>query len=238
MRIRYKPYAREELAACPFFVDEPAKLAGQWGAAFKNPNLPLRMELGCGKGAFLAQTALLQPQFNYIGVDIKSEVLVVAKRKAESMFQKENAEIGNLLLTSQDIERICQIFSEKDTVTRLYINFCNPWYKAGHAKHRLSHPRQLALYRNFLAQDGEIWFKTDDEPLFKDSLAYFETAGFKVLWQSQNLHQKEPSWNVHTEHEDMFSSQGIPIKAIIAQKMPANLNLQQLKPAKEKTEIE
>lgn len=108
---------------------------------------------------------------------------------------------------------------------RIYINFCNPWNKkANHKKHRLTHTRQLLLYRPFLADGAEIWFKCDDDDLFKDTLRYMAEAGFEVTWQTRDLHADEPSWNIRTEHEQMFTEMGIPTKALIARKtsLPEN----------------
>ena len=224
MRMRHKPYARPELAAWPYSVDDPAALAGKWSTAFANPALPLRLEFGCGKGGFLARLALRDAHCNFLGVDIKSEVLVVAKRNIERIYAEEGRPLGNVLITSYDIERVNEVVSPADAPDRLYINFCNPWYKTGHAKHRLTHPRQLALYRDFLTDDAEIWFKTDDDPLFNDSLRYFPMAGYEVLWHTRDLHKNEPDWNIRTEHEGMFSAEGIPIKALIAKKRPAVLD--------------
>lgn len=224
MRMRHKPYARPELAAWPYSVNQPEDLLGKWSGAFTNPNLPLRIELGCGKGGFLAGVALAQPGYNYLGVDIKSEMLVVAKRTIEKQFQQANQPIANALICSYNIEYIQKILAHEDLVQRIYINFCNPWYKSGHAKHRLTHPRQLAHYRHLLPLGGEIYFKTDDMPLFQDSLRYFAYTGFEVTWQTEDLHAHEPDWNVRTEHEAMFSSEGIPIKACIAVMRPAKLD--------------
>ena len=104
---------------------------------------------------------------------------------------------------------------------RIYINFCNPWSKnAGSNKHRLTHPRQLLQYRALMPEGSEIYFKTDDDDLFRDSLGYFPAAGFEITWQTLDLHKNEPDWNLRTEHEGMFSEQGIPIKALIARKGP------------------
>lgn len=223
MRMRFKPYARPELAAWDQYIDEPATLRGQWASAYA-AQLPLRIELGCGKGGFLAGLALREPAYNYLGVDIKSEMLVVAKRTIERLYAEQRRELGNILITSQDIEKIDTILSPADMADRLYINFCNPWYKSGHAKHRLTHPRQLAKYRDFLRDEGDIYFKTDDRPLFEDSLRYFAYAGFEVVWLERDLHRQEPAWNVRTEHETMFAAEGIPIKACIAIKRPAQLD--------------
>ena len=127
----------------------------------------------------------------------------------------------NVKIASLDIERLGNAFTPEDRVSRIYINFCNPWSKnAGSNKHRLTHPRQLLQYRQLMDEGAEIWFKTDDDDLFRDSLSYFPAAGFEITWQTFDLHKNEPDWNLRTEHEGMFSEQGIPIKALIARKGP------------------
>lgn len=217
MRIRYKHYARPELAAWSQYIDKPEECAGKWKDVFKNDAAPIYLELGCGKGTFIAKQALNNPDINYIGIDLKSEVLVVAKRNIEKLFSEGECFPSNVVIMSQDIEKISRIFNDKDVIDRIYINFCNPWSKSGHAKHRLTHPRQLIQYRDFLKENSEIWFKTDDSELYVDSLRYFEYSGFNITWSTENLHMSEPDWNIRTEHENMFAEQGIPIKACIAQ---------------------
>ena len=102
-------------------------------------------------------------------------------------------------------------------VDRIYINFCNPWPKGKHKKRRLTHPRQLESYKTFLASDGLIYFKTDDDELFEESLEYFETSGFEIVKKTYDLHNDMIfEENVVTEHEKMFSEEGIKIKALIA----------------------
>ena len=75
-------------------------------------------------------------------------------------------------------------------------------------------------YRSFLQDGGEIWFKTDDDPLFDDSLEYFAQCGFSVRYLTRDLHNSGFSGSYSTEHERMFSAQGIPIKFLIAVKEP------------------
>ena len=177
------------------------------------------MELGCGKGGFLSQLAPLHPDINYLGIDITDKVLILAKRKVEAAYAAAQLPPDNVKIASLDIERLSGVFSPADTVQRIYINFCNPWSKnAGSNKHRLTHPRQLLQYRALMPEGSEIYFKTDDDDLFRDSLGYFPAAGFEITWQTFDLHKNEPDWNLRTEHEGMFSEQGIPIKALIARK--------------------
>ena len=222
MRIRYKKWARPELEASDFFVDNPELLRGKWKNFFKNPDLPLNLELGCGKGQFISKLASENLDINYIAIDLIDAMLGLAKRNVEQVYKEKNLSIDNIALTRYDIDRILNIISDEDKIERIYINFCNPWPKGKHRKKRLTHTRQLEKYKTFLKPNGKIYFKTDDDDLFNSSLNYFEEAGFKIYKKSYDLHSEtnffEDIENVITEHEKMFSEQGIKIKALIAVK--------------------
>jgi len=217
MRIRFKPWARPELEASKFYRDNPEELKDKWIQEFKNKENPIHLELGCGKGNFISQLAVQNPSINYIAIDLVDAMLGLAKRKVEETYLEQNKEIDNVLLTRFDIERIMLILGKEDNIKRIYINFCNPWPKGQHRKKRLTHTRQLEKYKTFLADGGEIYFKTDDDELFRGSLGYFDESGFKIISKTYDLHA-EPIWenNIETEHEKMFSEQGIKIKALIA----------------------
>ena len=217
MRIRYKKWARPELEASKFYEDEPEKWKGKWKEHFKNPDLPFMIELGCGKGQFISKLALENQNVNYLAIDLIDAMLGLAKRNIEQSYKEENIEPKNVLITRFDIERINLILDKADNVERIYINFCNPWPRGKHHKKRLTHTRQLEKYKEFLKDNAEIYFKTDDDDLFNSSLIYFEEAGFEIIKKTYDLHQ-EPIFekNVETEHEKMFSEQGIKIKALIA----------------------
>ena len=217
MRIRYKKWARPELEASKFYEDEPEKWKGKWKEHFKNPDLPFMIELGCGKGQFISKLALENQNVNYLAIDLIDAMLGLAKRNIEQRYKEENIEPKNVLITRFDIERINLILDKADNVERIYINFCNPWPRGKHHKKRLTHTRQLEKYKEFLKDNAEIYFKTDDDDLFNSSLIYFEEAGFEIIKKTYDLHQ-EPIFEkiIETEHEKMFSEQGIKIKALIA----------------------
>ena len=221
MRIRFKPWARPELEASKFYRNNPEELKGKWKEEFKNKENPIHLELGCGKGQFISQLAVQNPQINYIAIDLIDAMLGLAKRNIENTYNEQNKEIDNVLLTRFDIERINFILSKEDNIKRIYINFCNPWPKGKHRKKRLTHTRQLEKYKEFLNENAEIYFKTDDDDLFQGSLTYFEESNFEILKKTYDLHA-QPIWenNIETEHEKMFSEQGIKIKALIAKRRP------------------
>ncbi len=220
MRIRYKKWARPELESSNFYVDNPEELRGKWKTIFKNPNLPLNLELGCGKGQFISKLASDNLDKNYIAIDLVDAMLGLAKRNVEQEYKEKNLEPNNIILTRFDIDRILLILNDEDKIDRIYINFCNPWPKGKHRKKRLTHTRQLEKYKTFLNENGTIYFKTDDDDLFLSSLNYFEESGFKIEKKTFDLHKEEKFWedieNIETEHEKMFSEKGIKIKALIA----------------------
>ena len=217
MRIRRKKWARPELAVCPYYIEHAEEYKGRWNSVFPNGK-PLYAELGCGKGGFAAQAALKYPDVNWLAMDIKSDMLGVARRTVAARFEEAGKEVDNLKLVSQNIEKILTSFNENDKIDRLYINFCNPWPKDKHNKRRLTHTRQLNQYRVFLKDGGEIHFKTDDDELFEESLDYFKEANFEVTYLTRDLHASDYQYNLVTEHEKMFSEEGKKIKFLIAVK--------------------
>lgn len=220
MRIRFKPWARPELEASEFYIDKPEEYKGKWKGLFKNKSNPLHIELGCGKGGFISQIASNNTGVNYIAIDLVDAMLGLAKRNVEEKFKEQNREIDNVYLTRYDIERIANVFDKQDGIERIYINFCNPWPRGKHHKKRLTHTRQLEKYKEFLQDDGKIYFKTDDDGLFEESLTYFKTMGFEIERCTRDLANEPDFWeNIETEHENMFKEQGIKIKAAIARKV-------------------
>ena len=215
MRIRHKPWAKPELESCDFYIKDNSQNTGHWNGIFKNPQNPLYIELGCGKGGFISQIAPAHPEINFIAMDIKNEMLVLAKRKVETAYSAENRTPDNVRVAIQNIEKLDTVFGENDRIDRIYINFCNPWNKNKHKKRRLTHTRQLIQYKKFLT--GEIWFKTDDDQLFDESFEYFDEAGFKIKFSTRDLHSESGIENFITEHEKMFSDEGIKIKFLIAE---------------------
>ncbi|HBJ2620771.1 TPA: tRNA (guanosine(46)-N7)-methyltransferase TrmB [Clostridium botulinum] len=215
MRMRKKPWARPELESCNFFIVNPKENKGKWKESFNNEN-PIYLELGCGKGVFVAVHGSNNENINYIAIDIKDEVLGLAKRNIEKAYKEKNKELNNIKLMAQEIGLINEMLDENDKISRIYINFCNPWPKKKHKKRRLTHTRQLTQYRNFLKENGEIWFKTDDDELFEESLEYFKEGKFRIGYITYDLHTSGFEGNVQTEHERMFTEQGIKTKFLIA----------------------
>ncbi len=204
MRLRKKWWARPEMEKDEKSIMDPFPLKGKWQEHFGNDN-PIHVELGCGKGQFISTLAKENPDINYIAIDLKDEVLVFVLRKINEMG------LTNVRIIPVFIERIDEIFSE-DEISKIYINFCNPWPKVSHHKRRLTHPRFLTKYKTFIKKGTEVWFKTDDDDLFESSLEYFKDEGFEELYRTWDLLDSDFEGNVITEYEEKFSSFGMKIK--------------------------
>lgn len=216
MRIRKKKWAEPELSRCSYYVSDPAQYRGRWREFFKNDN-PIELEVGCGKCTFIGEKARRNPDVNYIAVDIKIDMLGVGRRNIEKLFENEGHSPQNIALVRYNVEMLDEVIGKEDGVGKLYINFCNPWPRLKHKKRRLTFPKKLLMYKRFLAPDAKVYFKTDDEGLFDDSVEYFTGAGYSITYLTRDLHNSEITDNIVTEHEKMFSDEGVPIKYLEAE---------------------
>jgi tRNA (guanine-N7-)-methyltransferase len=205
MRLRNVTGSREVIADSRFVVHEPENVKGRWSEVFGNDR-PIHIEIGMGKGRFMMDMAAANPDINYVGIEKYSTVLLRAIQKME-----EN-ELDNLRFIRMDAEDICEVFA-KGEVSRIYLNFSDPWPKDRHAKRRLPSREFLARYNEILVPDGRIEFKTDNTDLFDFALEEVEPAGWKLEKMTRDLHHDEEmcKGNIMTEYEEKFSSMGNPI---------------------------
>ncbi len=209
MRLRHVKGAEEMMETSEFIEKDPEQWKERWNEFFQNEN-PIHLEIGTGKGKFITTLAQQNPDINYIGIEKFSSVLVRALEK-----QQENP-LPNLIFLREDANRITEFFG-KEEVSRIYLNFSDPWPKDRHAKRRLTSIEYLKRYNEILKADGGIQFKTDNLPLFTFSLEQIEGAGWKVVDKTFDLkHSKIAEGNVMTEYEERFSAKGNPICKLIA----------------------
>ena len=174
------------------------------------PVLPVHLEIGCGKGAFITQLAQRHPDRFYLAVEKYSDVAMLAMEKTKALG------IENVRFFIGDAANL-PTFLQKGDVARLYLNFSDPWPKKGHAKRRLTHRGFLALYESMLCNGAPIEFKTDNRGLFDFSLEEFTACGYTLTELTYDLHNSE--WdadNIRTEYENNFSEKGFSINRVVA----------------------
>jgi len=200
MRARNKKWAAGELENNPRIIREPVSENGDIKKYFANNN-PLHLEVGCGKGRFITETSLRNPQINYIALEREAVILAAAARKAQEL-----APDSQLYFLLADVDNLLDLFMPGD-ISRLYINFCDPWpRKKKWAKRRLTHDNYLAKYQELAIP--EIHFKTDNQILFEASLESFSRMKWTLQNVSLNLHASNMPDNVMTEYEEKFSPHG------------------------------
>ena len=217
MRLRNIPGANEAVAASPYCIQNAAEHRGQWHAFFENDH-PIHIEIGMGKGRFLMALAQKNPQINYIGIERYTSVLLRAVEKLNIYIEENESTLPNIRFICMDAQDIANVFAENE-VDRIYLNFSDPWPKDRHARRRLTSHEFLDRYDQFLAADGRLEFKTDNQDLFTFSLEEIETSDrWHLNASTRDLHH-DPSMNegnIMTEYEEKFSSKGNPICKLIA----------------------
>ena len=173
---------------------------------FLNDN-PVHIEIGAGKGRFIAELSLKNPNINYIAFEKNSDIIAGAAKNSENNL--------NLRFINADAEILERIFPES-SIERIYLNFSDPWPKNGYRKRRLTHSRFLEKYKSILAETGEIHFKTDNRKLFEFSLLEMIEFSMKFKLVTFDLHNEHPEGNIMTEYEEKFSKMGTPINKLIA----------------------
>jgi len=201
MRARKKKWAPNELENNPRILRDFLDTYGDRSLKtyFENDN-PLHVEIGCGKGRFITETSLRNPDINYIAIEREPTILATAARRAEEV----NA--NSLVFLLADVDHILSFFKPGD-ISRLYINFCDPWPgKKKWAKRRLTHDGYLQKYEALLIP--EIFFKTDNITLFESSLESFSRQKWTLQNVSLDLHKSNMEDNIMTEYEEKFSPHG------------------------------
>ena len=218
MRLRNIPRAEGVLKECSQVIETPEEFRDHWASDVFQNDYPVHIEIGMGKGRFLMALAQKNPQINYIGIERYTSVLLRAVEKLNIYIEENESTLPNIRFICMDAQDIANVFAENE-VDRIYLNFSDPWPKDRHARRRLTSHEFLDRYDQFLAADGRLEFKTDNQDLFTFSLEEIETSDrWHLNASTRDLHH-DPSMNegnIMTEYEEKFSSKGNPICKLIA----------------------
>lgn len=207
MRMRKKKNLVPRMEACgELLVRDPAAEKGRWRER-KPDAAKLRLELGCGKGRFTAETAAAHPEDLYVAVERVPDAMVIAMERCR------NLGLTNVFFIDGDAAALDQYFAPGE-VDLIYINFCDPWPSVKHSRRRLTHVNFLRGYRRVLKEGGQIHFKTDNHDLFEWSLFQFPKEGFALSEVTRNLHEHGVQ-GVMTDYEEKFHALGTPINRCV-----------------------
>ena len=197
MRQRNVKNKKDIIANSNYIILNPMEYKGRWKDVFNNDN-PIYIEIGMGKGDFIIGNAIKYPNINFIGIEKFDSIMALAIKKIEQY------ELDNLKLIRMDASNILDVFNEE--ITKIYLNFSDPWPKPRHAKRRLTSTNFLDLYENIFINEKIIEMKTDNRGLFEYSLLSFNECDYKIKEISLDLHHSDYPNNIMTEYEKKFSA--------------------------------
>ena len=125
MRLRNVKNAREIVDNSSFVVHNPKEYKGKYSEVFGNNN-PIELEIGMGKGNFIIEKAMKNPNINFIGVERYESVVCRALEKLE------NTNLTNVKIICIDAFEVDDVFDKE--ISTIYLNFSDPWPKKRHAK--------------------------------------------------------------------------------------------------------
>ena len=211
MRMRKKPNLIPRMERCArFLIREPSSYRGHW-RQLKPDAKEIRLEIGCGKGRFSAETAQRNPDVLYIALERVPDAMVIA------MERSMEKGLDNIFFIDGDAAKLRDYFAPGE-VDLLYINFCDPWPGLKHARRRLTHEQFLVLYRGILREGGQIHFKSDNRELFEYSLFQFPKAGYELSEVTRDLHGNGVC-GIMTDYEEKFHDLGTPINRCVGTKL-------------------
>ncbi len=207
MRLRNKKGAHDIISQSDYLIKDYENYKGNFKSLFNNDN-EIEIEIGMGKGDFIIGKAIQNPDINYIGIEKYATVLLSAFKKLN------NVVLPNLKIINMDANYIDDVFDKE--VSKLYLNFSDPWPKNKHADRRLTSSRLLNKYNNLFVSDHIIEMKTDNMKLFEYSLCSLSENGYVLKEVNLDLHNSLVENNIETEYEKKFSSLGQPIYRVVA----------------------
>ena len=218
MRLRKNPKLIEQMNLDNHYLinySENNKL--DWKEIFNNDNEKIELEIGVGKGDFIIQKAINNPNINFIGIEKMPAVLAICINK---LIKLEN-KINNLKLLVFDASELENIFSES-MINKIYLNFSDPWPKKRHEKNRLTNWKFLYIYQKILLPNKTIEFKTDNDLLYLYTLndvILNSIDKINLIYNTENLYEnlenKYNFDNVQTEYEKKFLNINKNINKII-----------------------
>ncbi len=203
MRMRKKHNLGPRMEACGrVWLREPRSLRGRWRELLPGATA-LHVEIGCGKGKFTVETAKAEPDVLFIALEKVPDALVMAMEHAV----REG--LTNIFFLDADAAVLTELFAPGEA-DRIYLNFPDPWPRNKTARLRLTFRTFLERYKAILRNGGELWFKTDNRPLFDFSQGEFACCGLEVRELTNDLHKDGPT-GVMTGYEERFYKSGTPI---------------------------
>ena len=192
----------------PYYLQEPEPV--DLSALFADPTKPLHLDIGCARGRFILRMAAAEPQWNFLGIEIREPLVDEGNRlAAEGGLTNLNYVFCNAML------RLRQLLADvPDAVLQMVtIQFPDPWFKKRHAKRRMVNAELVATVVDKIATGGKIFVQTDIEFLAEEMFELFRVDERLIEIQTS----KNP-FPVKTEREISVEDRSLPVYRALWQK--------------------
>jgi tRNA (guanine-N7-)-methyltransferase len=192
-------------------------------AVVSNASTKLTLELACGRGEYAVGLGRMFPEQHFIGIDLKGNRIW----KGASIANKDG--LKNVAFVRSQIELTSNYFA-KNEVDEIWITFPDPQLRWSKAKKRLTHPKFLRLYQQFLKKDGIVHLKTDSPLLYHFTLKVIELYDLDLIYKTDHLYTEQtidPRCLIKTYYEGLDIAQSNKIHYIqfnIGKDLPLELD--------------
>jgi len=184
-------------------------IKGKWHSDFFENTNDIFLELACGRGEYSVGMAIVYPQRNFIGVDIKGD------RIWKGSNQAVNENLQNVAFLRTNILNLERFF-EVPEVAEIWILFPDPRPKGRDERRRITAPRFLEIYKSIICPGGTIRLKTDNTDFFEFTLETLRArTDIKDLELTRDLYNSPMNAEHHgirTRYEEKFNEAGHDIK--------------------------
>lgn len=186
-------------------------MASTWAPDYFGNHRPVTVEIGCGKGEFTVNLARKYPGRNFVGVDIKSDRMLMGARTAIE------EGLTNLCFVRLRIECLNAYFPD-NLFSEGFITFPDPHESSQNGKRRLTSGRFLALYRNTFKPSSRIHLKTDSRVLYDFTLESITEHGAELLAFTDDLYHAPEKFGeiatIQTTYEKRYLAREKTIKYV------------------------
>lgn len=208
MRMRKKKNGAARLSACAEVLLEKPETPLSDAIPVLGKNVEIYLEIGAGKGGFAREMAKRNPNVCYLAMEKVSDCVVLAAERAMATLEERSGNLRFLVANADDL----LTWFAPESISEMFLNFSDPWPKAGYYKRRLTYRKYLEVYFSLLKKGGHLSVKTDNENLFTFTKEELGALGKTPEIITDDLHASPfAEGNVMTEYEQNFVSQGMKI---------------------------